>query len=438
MSQQSRRFLAVILSVSVFLRIAASFYLGNEVIALPGTFDQVSYHNLALRVLGGYGFTFDKNWWPMTAAGSPTAHWSYLYTLYLVAVYWLFGPRALVARLIQAVIVGLLQPYLAYRIGQRMFGDTVGLLSAAITALYSYFIYYAATLMTEPFYITAILAAFYLAMRLADEERSKKQLRLGAGLGITLAIIVLLRQLFLLFVPFLFAWLWWAHYRARKAWPLLPTLLAGGIMIAAILPVTYFNYTQFNRFVLLNTNAGYAFYFGNHPSYGTRFIPARDMRDYQSLVPPELRQLDEAALDNALLKLSFEFIRDDPVRYLLLSINRIPEFFRFWPSRQSGLISNVARVSSFGLALPFMLLGILFWLRAQRKHGLAACFQTPGALLLLFGVVYTGIHVLTWTLVRYRLPVDAVLVLFAGFALQELYRRWTARQTPLMDKNAAG
>jgi uncharacterized protein (DUF983 family) len=41
----------------------------------------------------------------------------------------------------------------------------------------------------------------------------------------------------------------------------------------------------------------------------------------------------------------------------------------------------------------------------------------------MFVIVYTGIHLLTWTLVRYRLPVDAVLVIFAGLALVDILNR---------------
>jgi hypothetical protein len=119
-----------------------------------------------------------------------------------------------------------------------------------------------------------------------------------------------------------------------------------------------------------------------------------------------------------LLKLGLQFVKDDPVRYLLLSLDRIPEYFRFWPSADSGLISNVSRVSSFGLALPLMIVGIAIWLRNQKGTGAAAFLQSPGTLLLLFTLVYSGIHILSWALVRYRLPVDAVLVLYAALSVQ--------------------
>jgi hypothetical protein len=53
---------------------------------------------------------------------------------------------------------------------------------------------------------------------------------------------------------------------------------------------------------------------------------------------------------------------------------------------------------------------------------------SPIGLLLLFTVVYSGVHILTWTLVRYRLPVDAVLIPFAGLALVDIAERITKRR----------
>jgi hypothetical protein len=128
--------LPFILTVAVLLRVAIAFAMGDTVAALPGIFDQVSYHNLALRVIGGHGFSFGELWWPITPADAPTAHWSFLYTLYLSLIYTLFGPHPLAARVLQAVIVGILHPYIAFRIGERLFSKTVGLVAAGITAVY--------------------------------------------------------------------------------------------------------------------------------------------------------------------------------------------------------------------------------------------------------------------------------------------------------------
>ncbi len=411
--------LFLILAVSVFLRVVVAIAMGNTVVELPGIFDQVSYHNLALRVVGGFGFTFGEEWWPITPAGAPTAHWSFLYTLYLVLVYSLFGPQPLVARILQAVIVGILHPYITFRIGEKIFSRNIGLVASAITAVYVYFFYYGAALMTEPFYIIAILFSLYVALLLAQNTDKQKDAMLGIALGISLGITILLRQVFLLFVPFLFLWMWFARFRRRGGLPLTPTVLSLLIVVLLILPVTYFNYSRFGRFVLLNTNSGYAFFWGNHPIYGTKFIPILPTETYQELIPEEVRHLDEAALDQELLKRGIQFVTDDPGRYALLSLSRIPPYFMFWYSPESSTLSNISRIGSFGIFLPFMLYGLFLAIKQNRNDLLVS----PVGLMLLFAIVYSGVHILTWTLIRYRLPVDAVLIPFAGLALVELVQR---------------
>ena len=426
-SVPSRYILFAIIVVAVVLRVAAALYLGNEVVELPGIFDQVSYHKLALRVLGGYGFSFGELWWPVTPAGEPTAHWSFLYTLYLTAVYALVGPNPLVARLIQTVAVGILMPLLVYRVATQLFspdlpaatkesdfhkGIWIGLAAAGITSVYIYFIYYAAALITESFYIICILWSFAIALQIREGQTRSHWILLGLALGLT----VLLRQVFLLIIPFIFLWLWYAA-RPKLYNFLIPIV----VVILLILPWTIRNQMAFDHFVILNTNSGYAFYWGNHPIYGTNFISIlpEEMGTYASLIPPDLRHLNEAELDSALLKIAVENIRVDPVRYFWLSLSRIPPYFEFWPSSDSGLISNISRIGSFGLFLPFMLIGLVRTL-LYKYPTLRTRLESPFMLVYLFLAVYTGIHVLTWTLIRYRLPLDAFLIIYAGLTAVKL------------------
>jgi len=152
------------------------------------------------------------------------------------------------------------------------------------------------------------------------------------------------------------------------------------------------------------------------------------MGTYQDLVPEQIRHLDEAALDQELLKRGIQFVVDDPKRFVLLSLSRIPAYFMFWPSSESGLISNISRVASFGIMLPFMLYGV--WVsfgkkRSERGHWFMNALFSREGLLLIFILIYSTVHLLTWALIRYRLPVDAVLIPFAAIAIQSLYRRFT-------------
>lgn len=442
-----QKILVGIMVVATLLRVGSAIYQGNVVTPLPGIYDQIAYDSLARRILAGHGFSFAEGYWPLTQANAPTAHWSYLYTLYLAAVYGLFGEVPMIARLLQAVIAGILHSWLVWRIGRRVFNEVTGIIAAALSAVYIYFFYYGGALITETFYILGLLWTIDIALRLGTNDRGPGQAsagpmrywRLWGELGLAIGITVLLRQLFLLFVPFLFLWIWWNGSRTKNTragacqrpvifdWSVLRGLtLATLIVVMLIVPWTIRNYRAFGTLVPLNTNAGFAFFWGNHPIYGTRFVGILpdDGPTYLDLIPMELRHLNEAELDRALLREGINFVTDDPMRYVLLSISRTREYFKFWPSTESGLISNVARVGSFGLALPLMLYGLgvsLLCLRhSERPHQRSAL-----VLLYLFIAVYTGIHLLTWALIRYRLPVDAVLLLFAAGGLASLGQRFT-------------
>lgn len=440
----TKRLLAGILIVAILLRLGSALYQGNEVTDLPGIYDQISYDALARRVIEGHGFSFAEGWWPATRAGEPTAHWSFLYTLYLAAVYGLFGTQPLIARLIQALLAGVLHSWLAWRIGRRVFGPTTGLLAAGLSAVYIYFFYYAGGLLTETFYIIGILWTLDVALRLADTARRRETegdapkfkwwpwLELGLAIGVT----VLLRQVFLLFVPFLYLWLWWqrsarqpmlplsARFSSMFRWPAIKGLLGATLVIVLlIVPWTIRNYRVFGTFVPLNTNAGYAFFWGNHPIYGTRFEGILTKASYVDLIPDELRSLNEAELDSALLERGIGFIVADPVRFVLLSLSRTREYFKFWPSSESGMISNISRVGSFGVSLPFMLYGL--WVSATLVKDPKHVGQRSEILLLyLFIVVYALVHLVSWALIRYRLPLDAVLLIFAALGLEALARRF--------------
>jgi hypothetical protein len=68
--------------------------------------------------------------------------------------------------------------------------------------------------------------------------------------------------------------------------------------------------------------------------------------------------------------------------------------------------------------LPFMLAG-LYLSRTQWRQALP---------LYLFLVVHLGVYLVSWVMIRYRIPADTVLLLFAGLALVDfaghVQHRW--------------
>jgi hypothetical protein len=144
------------------------------------------------------------------------------------------------------------------------------------------------------------------------------------------------------------------------------------------------------------------------------------------------RGLNEAQWDRELMRRGIGFVVAEPGRYLLLSLSRVQDYFEFWPTPDASLLHNVGRSLSFGILLPFAAYGVY---RALRARGNPAFYPAAGwttsevALLLLFVVFYSVLHVMTWAFPRYRLPVDAVLVVFAGLGVGDLGGRVGKRPT---------
>lgn len=397
----TRRLLAVFVAAALVLRLALALALGDEVQRLSGATDQVSYDALAQRLLAGHGYSFATSWYPFTAPDAPTAHWSYLYTAYLAAVYGAVGHHPLAARLPQ-VLASVLICWLLFRIGRRLFDERVGLAAAALCAVYAYFIYFAAILMTQTFFILVLLIVIDRALAIAERPTAAAWVTLGLSLGVG----AVLRQTLLLFAPLLLAWLVLTA-PDRRRW--LHGLAAAALVALCVLPWTAFNYARFGDFLLLNSNGGYFFYAANHPDQGIDFDP-----NAAAPLPPELRGSSEPVIDRTLFRTALGFIAADPVRFLRLSWSRVGEYFWLLPSRDSSPLANLSRVFSFTLYLPFMLYGLLLSRRNWR-----ACVP-----LYLYVAFDTALHLTSWAAPRYRLPSDALLMIFAGLAVADLTDRW--------------
>jgi hypothetical protein len=199
--------------------------------------------------------------------------------------------------------------------------------------------------------------------------------------------------------------------------------VAGMILVAFVLPWTVRNYVVYDDFMLLNSNAGYAMYSAQHPMHGTNF------REFEAAPLPEgWWGRPEPELDRELMRQGVRFIIDEPGRYLLLSLSRVRAFFEFWPTSDTSLLHNIGRTGSYGLLLPVLIYGLVL---AVRQPG----FVSRNALLFLFAAFYTLLHLLTWAMVRYRLPVDAALMPLAAPALTDIIQKvWAA--IPQWDRRA--
>ena len=400
--QKRSSILLVILSVALTLRVCAALYLGNTVSGLSGAFDEITYSMLGHRFATGYGMTFPADWYPWIAADSPQSYFSYTFSLFIAGIYSLFGYYPLIARLIMALLSTAVV-YMTYLLGKRLFQEQIALLAAGIAALYAYLIFYGVALVTETPFTLALMVAIYVTIRIRTREWNG--LKAWVLLGAVLAIAVLARIAIIFFVPILLIWLYWAvRKHTQLALVAVPLIMIG----IAMLPLTVRNYQLWGQFALSEAQFGHVFWNGNHPGHMGNFHPFKVFP-----IPSEVLALDnDVLITNQLLEMAIQNIRNDPSNFVRLTLTRLRELFMFWPTADSSFLSNILRVFSFGLIMPFALYGLFANLR--RFGDLAPIY--------LFGLIHVGIYAITWTMVRYRVPLDPFFILFAAHTLHSAYQ----------------
>ncbi|HSH04645.1 MAG TPA: glycosyltransferase family 39 protein [Anaerolineae bacterium] len=414
LKQDRKQQLMLVLLFALFVRLLTAFWLGNtmEVLDAGGTHDQVSYDMLAHRIADGHGFTFPEWWYPWVPPNEPTSYYSGTMVLHLAALYKLFGYNPLIARILYA-FWGTGIVYLVYLLGRRLFGETAGLLSALVAGGYAYLILYSAVLLTETPFIFSLLLALHAAYTLI-EDPDKPTIKWLIILGIGLAGGILFRMAVLPYLGLLTAWVYIMRLQTDQPLKLWQFALPIGIIALLVMPWTIRNYVVFDRFMLLESQFGHVLWNSNHPDQGTQWSGP-----WVAPIPADLWELNEVDRTYEMLERGRAFILDDIGRFIQLTISRFIYFFTFWPTAESSLISNVARVLSFGVTLPFMLYGLFVtrdqWLRLAPIY--------------LFLLSHVGIYVISWVMIRYRIPADTVLILFVGPALLTIYNKLTATTT---------
>jgi hypothetical protein len=264
-------------------------------------------------------------------------------------------------------------------------------------------------------------------------------------------------------------------------------LVAGLLLVACILPFTVRNYVVYGEFLLLNSNAGYAMYSAQHPMHGTSFqeyeaAPLPDDLRGRGLNEAQWdRELTRRGIGfvfdqpGRYLLLSLSRVRDyfefwpTADSSLLYNVGRLASFTLFLPFMIYGIVLAILRVAAVSRPSPVLsevegsfvsrpspalseLEGSaahrLSRVHPERRRGTSSrdlppsvhrhssiralrpfvpfvihFSTTPVALLLLFMAFYSLLHILTWAMTRYRLPVDAVAIIFAALAIADLGRR---------------
>jgi hypothetical protein len=274
--------------------------------------------------------------------------------------------------------------------------------------------------------LAALLGAVLLwaTFELAESQRLRDWCGYGLLWGFTLMTNPSLGSL----LPFL---LGWAAYRAwRKKIPRVAghALTAAGIAFLCCLPWTVRNYVQFHRLVPLRSNFPLELYIGNNNNYATR----------QFVWPPKINKemelfryfkLGETAFMDDEQRKAIAFIRAHPKIFLQLTWIR---FITFWTGLPEPLdafrLTDSLLVRVLLVCNTVAALGGLLGLVALTLKRSPYAFPTAAYLL-----VFPWLYYVTHPNLRYRHPIDPVVLLLCAVAAGSLF----GLRRPPADTNSA-
>lgn len=283
-------------------------------------------------------------------------------------------------------------------VARRLFDSTASVwLAGLATAFYPFFIFYSALYMTETWFLLFTTCAF--AAALAPRPR-------GLALGGALGLAHLTRPTLLWFLPVLAAW----EMLVRRV---RPRVILGAALVFCLLlaPWVVRNHAVFGVFMATNTGGGQSLWEANNPWNPHGGVPPPGT-PYLDVVPEGLGELER---DQYMKRLALDFIAEDPARFARLAVSKFVRFWNLWPNAEGfgRGVYMLASLLSFGPVLVLSLASLYVLRDRWRELGL----------IWLFVGYYTALHMVALASIRYRLPLEPLLIACAAACAGRLLSR---------------
>lgn len=351
-------------------------------------------------------------------------------------MYAVSGDSRAVGRLAGAAL-GALAVLLLYLIAKRIWGRRVGLVAAAMAAVFPPLVLLSRDLVSESLFVALELGAVLCVL----EFRRTRALRWAAGAGALCGLAALTRNTgFALLVPVALG-LWVLRPRLRLASILAPAL-AIACAALAVTPWIVRDAAEFGRFVPVTTSAGIAtsgtYNAASHRDAGTHGA-WRDPRGVPALSPLFVSSgLDEAAVDAKLRREALEFAWRHPAYVAETSAWNLLRLFEIAGGsvvdsrgnvvvdRGIGSATPLSERAGIAVAVVLALVGLFAILRARsesRYRGGPPKIPSGPLFLWLIPILMIIVAMPIAGLPRYRLPADPFLLILAAVGLTWLWDR---------------
>lgn len=406
----------LIFLIALLVRGAFAVWLPDDILWLDGQ----RYVRIAESLLTGHGFGSLQ----MNKISVPTQ------PLLIAAFSSVFDGSYTLVRAGFAVL-GAATCVLAYRLGTLVFDRGIGIVAGLMLALYPLHAYTSALFeVPQTFFMFTVTAAFLWLFRFPDTRRKSTLFVAGMFFGVSALSVPTVMPFF----PAVLIWLMMIE-RRKSAW--LPRMAAYSLgIVIAMSPWVIRNYIAYERFVLVNLAGGENFWKANSATYfehGKRaaVLPcesgAAGERYCVDLARVQMEAADKGLSENDAIAYAdragwqngARYIRENPFRFLQLTGRKLIALFSPRPdavSTASADDSGVQILVSLLTYVPILLLGLAGILRI--RHQWRHLFPVYAYLSTLIGLY--SVFVPT---IRYRLPIDFFLILFAAYWLVDsVYR----------------
>jgi 4-amino-4-deoxy-L-arabinose transferase-like glycosyltransferase len=300
------------------------------------------------------------------------------------------------------LVLSLISVWLVYAITLRIYRDeTIALIAGLFCAIWPHFAFFAAAGLTETLFITLVLAGFLCCYD-----------RRYALASVFFVLAILTRPAIDYLAPIIIALFSIAIHR-ESLWNAAKRVATYFVVYVALMsPWWVHNYARYGEFVRLDLASGMVLYTGNNPlntSGGGITKKDVDFSQFQKFNDPVQRS-------QALLNAAVKFIKADPGHFVAMMPVKFARLWRPWPYTDEYHSALVVLVSVISAAPTFILalIGLAMTLRSHFFR-LLPCMAYVAYL--------TLVHVVTFGSVRYRVPLEPFVLIFAAAGLVELLRR---------------
>lgn len=336
------------------------------------------------------------------------------YAFFLAGVFSVFGKSIVAVRAIQALL-GALTCLLTYKTGTKIFSETTGRIAGVLAAFYPYFIAYTGDLISETFLTFMLALTVYHVVKTAESPSWKNLALTGVLIGLT----GLTKSVTLPFFMLAGAWLWWRTGKFRAGF------MAGLFALLTIAPWTLRNYFHYDKSYVMPVSTPWYSLYGSSCDEALQneltgdVLKGPGVRQIDQLMPPDWEYATALPLperDKYCKEKALGWIKNNPDKFGWLLYRRFLHFWRLYPVIAHGW-EKAAAMATSGLYIPLAAIGFFLSLPAFRKTSI---------LLLLFAA-HTAVHLFFAVTIRYRVPIDPYVIIFAAYAIAEGYSRLTAR-----------